>query len=101
MQVCIFHACMRARARCPCAHRFFALFRGARFTIVSIIIIVVVTIIVIIIVISIVVIIIIILILIIIITTTIMHTPTPLHIERHACAPQHERRITWASWPAA
>jgi hypothetical protein len=51
-----------ARARCPCALRFFALFRRARFTIVNIIIII-----------------------------TIMRTPTPLHIERHACAPQHER----------
>jgi hypothetical protein len=74
---------MRARARCPCALRFFALFRRARFTIVSIIIIEVVIIII--------VIIIIVIMIIIIIITTIMHTPTPLHIERHACAPQHER----------
>jgi hypothetical protein len=80
---------MLARAL-PMRPSFFALFRRARFTIVNIIIIAVVIIIVIIIVVSVVVIIIIILIL-IIITTTIMRTPTPLHIERHACAPQHER----------
>ena len=79
-----------ARARCPCALRFFALFRRARFTIVSIIIIEVVIIIIIIIVIIIIVIIIVIIIIINNIIT-IMRTPTPLHIERHACAPQHER----------
>ena len=71
---------VHARARAlPMRPSFFALFRRARFTIVSIIII------------EVVIIIIMIIIIIIIIITTIMHTPTPLHIERHACAPQHER----------